>query len=530
LDKKHALFIMNMKALRLTALLSLSLLAMVPMASADALQDVANNIIMYDQFFQYTPNQMNLDVALTKNSYLFNQNLRNKNQYYYINSSGSAVFIQQTPVNVTYYSLVEFEISIGFPGKITILYLDPKTYTYYTYSQIQPSPAQQSYAETWYKVYAAVQPDPNLFGEKWIDQWNKNYRTFLNQLSPGLYTALPSILFNSANVQNTQIQQRLWAARSGNPDNSRMIEGQGDGDFNGSRKTGMSAMATDPKWTTFADGNGMWSQAQSVNNLPSYNSYAGGVQAGASYQACKDFQIGPYVGYQGTRVNFTGSNGGGSSATDNSVRFGLFAEYAKGGFYSDGIVGGAYNSVAVRHGISLNGLGTTNSFNSTANSTTAGGELDSLLGTGYNFRAGKLTFGPSTSLQYTYLNLGSAQESGSGPLDLTVGSQNASSLLYTLGGQVSYDIDLSRSLKLQPFGSLAWQHEFLQNGYNLTSSIGSQSFGYQTANPGRDQYIAAIGGNLVITKSISTYAVCNLIHGDSQVFSQAISGGINWKF
>ena len=282
------------------------------------------------------------------------------------------------------------------------------------------------------------------------------------------------------------------------------------------------------KWTTFADGNGMWSQAQSVNNLPSYNSYGGGVQAGASYQAFNGFSVGPYVGYQGTRVNFTGNNGGGSSAIDNSVRFGLFAEYAKGGFYTDGILGGAYNSVAVNHGISISGFA--NSFNSTANSTTAGGEFDSLLGTGYNFKLGKLSFGPSTSLQYTYLNLGSAQETGSGPLDLSVGSQNASSLLYTLGGQVSYDINFTRSLKLQPFGSLAWQHEFLQNGYNLTSSIGGQSFGYQTSNSGRDQYIAGIGGNLLLTKNLSAYAVCNLINGDNKVFSQAVSGGINFKF
>ena len=85
-------------------------------------------------------------------------------------------------------------------------------------------------------------------------------------------------------------------------------------------------------------------------------------------------------------------------------------------------------------------------------------------------------------------------------------------------------------MKLQPFGSLAWQHEFLQNGYNLTSSIGGQSFGYQTANSGRDQYIAGIGGNLLLTKNLSAYAVCNLINGDNKVFSQAVSGGINLKF
>jgi outer membrane autotransporter protein len=356
------------------------------------------------------------------------------------------------------------------------------------------------------------------------------YQQFLNQLSPGLYTTLPTILFNSANIQNTQIQQRLWAVRAGVSQDqveAPVADGGKSATMSGKK---VVAPVADPekKWVSFVDGNGMWSQAQSVNNLPGYNSYAGGVQIGASREICSGLSLGPYVGYQGTKVNFTGSNGGGSSATDNSVRFGLFGEYKKGGWYNDGIVGGAYNSVDVNHGISLTGNG--NTFNSMAKGNVAGGEFDSMYGTGYEFKAGKLTFGPATSLQYTYLHLGGTTETGAGPANQNIGSQNASSLLYTLGGQASYNIDLTQSIKLQPFASFAWQHEFLQNGYNLNASILGQSYNYQTTNAGRDQYSAGIGGNLVLNKSFSAYAICNLINGDQKIFSQAISGGINFKF
>lgn len=356
------------------------------------------------------------------------------------------------------------------------------------------------------------------------------YKTFLNQLSPGLYTALPTILFNSANVQNTQIQQRLWAVRAGRSqeDSLAPVADGGKSATMSGKKVVAPVAEPEKKWVTFVDGNGMWSQAQSVNNLPSYNTYAGGVQVGATYEFLKGLNVGPYVGYQGTKVNFTGANGGNSSATDNSVRFGFLGEYQKGGWYTDGIVGGAYNSVAVNHGISLAGNG--NTYNSIANGNVSGGEFDSLLGTGYEFKAGKLVFGPATSLQYTYLHLGGTQETGAGILNQNIGSQSASSLLYTLGGQASYTFDLTQTMKLQPFLSLAWQHEFLQNGYNLTSSILGQSYNYQTTNAGRDQYIAGIGGNLVLTKNISAYAICNLLNGDQKVFSQAISGGINLKF
>jgi uncharacterized protein with beta-barrel porin domain len=355
-------------------------------------------------------------------------------------------------------------------------------------------------------------------------------KTFLNQLSPGLYTALPTILFNSANVQNTQIQQRLWAVRAGRSDDQGMaIVADGGKSATMSGKKVIAPVAeSEKKWVTFADGNGMWSQAQSVNNLPGYNTYAGGVQVGASYELFKGLNVGPYIGYQGTKVNFNGSNGGGSTATDNSVRYGLFGEYQKGGWYTDGIIGGAYNSVDVNHGIKISGNG--NTFNSMAKGNVAGGEFDSMLGTGYEFKAGKLTFGPTTSLQYTYLQLGGTTETGAGPLNQTIGSQNASSLLYTLGGQAHYDLNITQSVKLQPFGSFAWQHEFLQNGYNLSSSILGQSYNYQTTNAGRDQFIAGFGGNLIFNKSLSAYTICNLINSDAKIFSQAISAGVNLKF
>ena len=385
------------------------------------------------------------------------------------------------------------------------------------------SPDKRDYWNTTLKIYSVLN-DANGNTDLALSQ------QFLNQLSPGLYTALPTILFNSANVQNTQLQQRFWAVRAGRAldDSVAPVADGGKSATLSGKKVVAPVAEPEKKWVTFADGNGMWSQAQSVNNLPGYNTYGGGVQIGATYEFLKGLSVGPYVGYQGTRVNFNGSNGGGSSATQNSVRYGLMGEYQKGGWYTDGIVGGAYNSVDVNHGINISGNG--NTFSSMANGNVAGGEFDSMLGTGYEFKAGKLTFGPATSLQYTYLQLGGTTETGAGPLNQTIGSQNASSLLYTLGGQASYTIDLTQSVKLQPFASLAWQHEFLQNGYNLTSSILGQSYNYQTTNPGRDQYIAGIGGNLVLSKSISAYAVCNLINGDQRIFSQAISGGINWKF
>lgn len=367
-----------------------------------------------------------------------------------------------------------------------------------------------------------------------IDPTEGAYQSDLNQLGPGIYTTIPTMLFNSANLQNIQLQQRLGALRLSN--NSLATE---DKTIYLKKKV-IEASSSAPFYeqiTTFVDGNGMWSQTPSVNTLPSYKTYAGGVQAGASYHVKEGIDVGPYVGYQGTRATY--SDNGGSTIVDNSVRYGLFGTYEHGGFYTDGIIGGAFNSVNVNRRIKFSnpnsdpfsqlGFGSGTSINETAVGNVSGGEFDSLLGSGYQFHFKKLKFGPAGSVQYSYLQLGSTQESGAGVEDLNVGAQNSSSLLTTLGGEVSYEWNLGSYL-LQPYGSLAWQHEFLQNSYTFTSSILGQNFNYSTINPGRDQYIAGVGVNLIISKSISLFIVCNLVNGDSKTFTQSLFGGINYRF
>jgi len=42
------------------------------------------------------------------------------------------------------------------------------------------------------------------------------YQDVLNQLGPGIYTTLPTMLFNSANLQNIQLQERLGSVRTSN--------------------------------------------------------------------------------------------------------------------------------------------------------------------------------------------------------------------------------------------------------------------------------------------------------------------------
>jgi fibronectin-binding autotransporter adhesin len=152
----------------------------------------------------------------------------------------------------------------------------------------------------------------------------------------------------------------------------------------------------------------------------------------------ENLTTGVYIGYQGLQVKYNN----GSRLVDNAVRFGTVAswgqEWGPGEVYVNALVGGAYHGYNVDRKIQFGTI------DRTARGTPGAWELDAALATGYNFEAGGFVFGPVTSLQYTYLAVQGFTETGAGVLNLDVDPYNSSSLLYSLGGQVAYPIEVTR--------------------------------------------------------------------------------------
>lgn len=177
------------------------------------------------------------------------------------------------------------------------------------------------------------------------------------------------------------------------------------------------------------------------------------------------------------------------------VRFGAFGTYQHGGFYANAIAGGAQHSYQVNRGITFT------NFNRIANSAPTAGELDSLLATGYEVKKGNFTFGPNTSLQYTYFGLQPFTETGAQSLDLSVANANTAGLNYILGSHCLYDWKANKDLSVTPQLSLGWQHEFMQNPYTLNSSFSNGAgFGYTTTTPQRDSLFSSVGFNVNFKK------------------------------
>ena len=363
------------------------------------------------------------------------------------------------------------------------------------------------------------------------------------QMMPTMYASLPTLAFNQANALNMAMFQRMWLQR---------IDGAGFSSMgmtpapvsnssqpvvsDGKSFVGRGTLAADiiedpwidPRWGVFTDGNGIFSTMDTLNNLGQYNSQGGGVSTGASYRWNRSLSTGVYVGYQGLQAEYDN----GSRLIDNAVRFGGFGswgnQWGPGEVYVSAIVGGAYHGYNVDRRIQFGTI------DRTAQGNPGAWEFDAALATGYNFEAGGFVFGPVTSLQYTYLGVQGFTETGAGSLDLDVDPYNSSSLLYSLGGQVAYPIEATKDLTLTPMIFASWQHEFLQNSYNINSAfVGggpAAPFSYETEEPLRDFLYAGAGLGWAWGERWEGYVSYSASAGNPQLISHNIYLGVGVNF
>ena len=365
---------------------------------------------------------------------------------------------------------------------------------------------------------------------------------------PSIYTSLAGIAFNQATAQNNELLQRLWGLRvveggglsiNGFGDTDAVYEGEGDGDKN--PKSGILHHGADNHWGMFVDGNGIFSQANAAAVIPNYNSQSGGVSVGLSYKWNQNFLTGLYSGYEGTTARYND----GSRMINNAVRFGLFGMVGQPdgkGFYLMGMAGGAYNQYAISRAITLpktivptvtfpDGV-TFPSFtlpgtNATATSTPGAGEIDSMLAGGYDLKKGNFTFGPTTSLQYTFFDAFPITEAGAGNLNFSSTSWYNASLLYSLGGHVAYTWQVNRNILVLPQISLSWQHEFLQSPYAIN---GTSPVPVTSTTPLRDTLYTGVGFTVEIGRNWDTSLFYNASAGNQDLVSQNIFWSAGVKF
>ena len=273
----------------------------------------------------------------------------------------------------------------------------------------------------------------------------------------------------------------------------------------------------DARLGVFVTGVGEFTNIGNTANARGYDLTTGGFTLGVDYKVTPNFAIGLNAGYARTGADLT-RNG---RVTVDGAKLGLYATYFTGGFYVDAAVNGGYNSYDTRRS-ALKGFAT---------GSTKGGEFNALFATGYDWKTGGLSIGPTANVQYTNVGIDSFREHGS-LAPLNIASKSGESLRTALGMKASYDWQVG-GVVIRPEVRAAWQHEFGDSSFALDSRFANgagNTFTVRGPAIGDDSLLLGAGMAVLWNERTSTYVYYDGELGRTNYSSNNVSGGVRLSF
>jgi outer membrane autotransporter protein len=348
-------------------------------------------------------------------------------------------------------------------------------------------------------------------------------RSLYDLIAPDELTAIFTIGFSGADVQNSNIERHLEQVREGSSGytSTGFVARSNDGKTIVDGKNVVvdknPATPESKRWSFFIEGSGEFASVGSFNNASGYDFTTAGVTMGVDYRVNDNFAVGILGGYANTHADLVNQGG----ININSGKTGVYATVFGNGFYADALVGTGYNSYDT----------TRSSLLGYAYGDANGWELDTLINGGYDFHQGNWTFGPVASVAYTQINLDRFTETGSlTPLSYPDQSQN--SLRTNLGLKIDYTATV-KGIKITPQVRVSWQHEYLDSTQSIGSSFataGSPVFAVSGPQMGRDSALVSAGVNVRFTPTISVYAYYDGQLGRTNYSSNSVTGGVKIDF
>ncbi len=351
-------------------------------------------------------------------------------------------------------------------------------------------------------------------------------------IAPEELTSIYMISISLADVQSINVQRRTAELRNGASGFSAAglsIKGSGPVDFGKDSSGGMIRDGKeykemkellppeDRRWGAFVTGIGEWVNVGGSTNASGYDFTTGGFTVGLDYRVGPNFGVGVMAGYAGTGAKLINDG----SVWVNGGRLGVYATAFAGGWYADFAANGGYNSYDTKRG-ALQG---------TARGSTDGGEVNLLLGTGYDWKIGALTIGPTATFNYTLVAIDDFTESGS-LAPLKIDGRDAESVRSALGIRASYDWEVGNVI-VKPEIRVAWRHEYGDTTYSLNGSfldVDCPPFLVSGPETGRDSMLIGAGFAVQCSDRISTYLYYDGEVGRQRYDRHAVSGGVRVAF
>jgi outer membrane autotransporter protein len=341
-------------------------------------------------------------------------------------------------------------------------------------------------------------------------------------------TAVFTLGFSQANIQNDNLSRRMLAIRAGSTGssatgftiNSGISESSMGlaGPTGSEGKSGPSVMQSIPqnRWGFFVTGIGEFTKVDDTSVAHGYYLPTGGVIFGADYRVSSHFAIGLTGGYSHTNGDLLYT-----TLDVDGGTVGAYATAFAGGFYINAAATGVFNDYESHRDAMLG----------TASGDTNGRDFNGLVAAGYEWKSGGLTIGPTFSYQYTYVEFDGFTEHGS-LLPLSFNDQNAESSRTALGGKISYDWHLGNIL-VRPELRLAWQHEFDDTANSIVASFANgagNSFTVNGPEIGRDSLLIGAGAAVIFNDRVSVYAYYDGELARTNYSSNNVSAGLRVTF
>lgn len=288
--------------------------------------------------------------------------------------------------------------------------------------------------------------------------------------------------------------------------------------------------ATPSRLGFFVSGTGSGGNRKATTQEDGFDQRTYGLTAGLDYRAGINFVYGGAFGYAKSNLDFADKGGGLDVGGSNISLYGTF--YSSEKSYLEAVL--AYN---------VQTFTSTRAINYTLNSAhvqkTAKGNSNSRLyalslGGGYELLTQK-AFAVNMSGRADYLNsrMDSYRETGADELNLAIDAQKISSIMSSLGLQISYAQSYRWGVLMSQLNG-SWEHKFKGDAVLIKGSFvadqAQTTFAFKGDNPDREFFLIGLGVSAVLPGGNTSFLHYETTRGKANVSDYSVSLGLRLEF
>lgn len=229
----------------------------------------------------------------------------------------------------------------------------------------------------------------------------------------------------------------------------------------------------------------------------STNSY--GMTIGVDNTVADDLRVG--LALSTSKSDMKGKGASKTKTDVTSYQVALYGSYEPEGYFIEGQLAYAQNSVKTSRQISIGGLDRTAKGKYDANQYSAS------VAAGSPLHRGAVTLTPKAGLSYTYTDPSKYTETGAGAFNMTVDPSATSILEGSLGGSLAYEHQTLRGSVVRPEVRAAALYDFIGDDATSTGKYSGDTTLFNTSGLKRSRFGGTIGAGLGYTTADGVWEV-----------------------